>query len=241
MPKVSVIIATYNRASLLQRAIESVLSQTFQHFEIIIVDDGSTDTTAQVVETYRHPKIRYIRHSENRGKSVALNNGLESAKGEYIAFLDDDDLWLRHKLQLQVDILEKSDDDVGIVFSGRMSMDEDGGILEVIRPKRLKYHPRDFLLRNISILASTVLAKKKYLSMVGGFDEAITNREDLDLWIRLSEHCRFKPISEPLVKCLHAEESLTRHAETARECMLMILNKCYLRLGFKLLILDKEN
>ena len=101
-PKVSVIIPTYNRADLLPRAVNSVLSQTFSDYEIIIVDDHSPDNTQDVIAAFTDPRIRSIRHRTNRRQSAAINTGIANAMGEYIAFLDDDDEWLPNKLEGQV-------------------------------------------------------------------------------------------------------------------------------------------
>lgn len=99
IPTVSVVIPTYNRAHLVGRAIQSVLNQTYQDFEIIVVDDGSTDNTEEVVKSFNDPRIRYIRHDQNRGGSAARNTGIKMARGEYIAFQDSDDEWLPEKLE----------------------------------------------------------------------------------------------------------------------------------------------
>ena len=101
-PTVSVVIPTYNRADLLPRAIRSVLSQTYWNCELIIVDDCSTDNTREVVSTWTDSRIRYIRHPENRHQSGAINTGIEHARGQYVAFLDDDDEWMPTKLEKQV-------------------------------------------------------------------------------------------------------------------------------------------
>jgi glycosyltransferase involved in cell wall biosynthesis len=111
---VSIILPTYNRAQLICEAIDSILNQTYQDFQIIVVDDGSTDNTAEVLKSYI-PKIRYIQQ-ENKGPGDARNRGIEDAKGKYIAFLDSDDIWMDFKLEIQVDILERLTD-VGFLFS----------------------------------------------------------------------------------------------------------------------------
>ena len=108
MTQISVIIPTYNRVNLLNRAINSVLRQTFSDFEVIVVDDSSEDDTKAVVETLKDPRIRYICHDENRGAAAARNTGIRVSRGEHIAFLDSDDEWLSKKLELQIDALTKN-------------------------------------------------------------------------------------------------------------------------------------
>ena len=117
-PKVSVVITTYNRAALLPRAIRSVLAQTYEDYELIIVDDCSTDDTPEVVQRFADSRIRAVRHSDNRGQSAAVNTGIRLARGEYIAFLDDDDEWVDRKLSRQVRTLDASDPRVGWCIRG---------------------------------------------------------------------------------------------------------------------------
>ncbi len=113
MPVVSVIIPTYNRADMLDEALRSVFAQTYKDFEVIVVDDGSTDHTRSVVDKYPH-RVRYV-HQENQGHALAKNTGIAAADGGYIAFLDDDDTWLPRKLELQMDVLENNPD-VDLVY-----------------------------------------------------------------------------------------------------------------------------
>src|SRR5258705_10332336 len=108
MPKVSVIIPTYNRAECLRSAITNVLNQTFQDFEIVVVDDSSQDHTREVVNSLDDKRIKYIRHERNKGVAAARNTGVSNAKGDYIAFLDDDDEWFPEKLKKQCAVLEAS-------------------------------------------------------------------------------------------------------------------------------------
>ena len=118
-PKVTVIMPTMNRASLLPRSIDSVLSQNFTDYEFIIIDDGSTDNTKQVVEEYvkKDPRIRYIRYEKNQGIPTVRNRGIAEAKGEYIAWQDDDDEWLPGKLEKTVKKLDELPKEYGIVYS----------------------------------------------------------------------------------------------------------------------------
>ncbi len=117
IPKVSVIIITYNRAQLLRTAGQTVLDQTFQDFELLIVDDGSSDDTGNTIKSFNDPRVRYVKHAQNQGEGGARNTGMQHAKGEYIAFLDDDDEWLPNKLQLQVELLDSQPGQVGLVHS----------------------------------------------------------------------------------------------------------------------------
>src|ERR1700737_4457090 len=120
MPKVSVIIPTYNRAELLRSAIISVLTQIFQDFEVIVVDDASRDNTQNVVHSFNDRRIRYIRNGMNKGDAVARNVGITNSSCEYIAFLDDDDEWLPEKLEKQINLLENSSPNVGVVHTGHV-------------------------------------------------------------------------------------------------------------------------
>ncbi len=117
-PTVSVIIPTYNRAHLLGRAIESVLDQTYQDFEIIVVDDASADETEEVVKSFGDDRINHIRHQKNKGGSAARNTGIKAARGEFIAFLDSDDEWVPKKLEKEIDRLQTLSNEVGVVYSG---------------------------------------------------------------------------------------------------------------------------
>src|SRR5690625_3525723 len=117
-PTVTVVIPTYNRAHVVHRAIDSVLGQTFADFELIVVDDGSTDGTEAVLSTYTDPRIRYLVQLVNRGVSAARNRGIKEARGEFVAFLDSDDEWFPEKLERQVNRFKRAPDNVGLVYCG---------------------------------------------------------------------------------------------------------------------------
>lgn len=116
-PTVSVIIPTYNRAHTIKRAILSVLNQTYQGFEIIVVDDCSTDNTREVIEKFGDKRIRYIRKKANKGAAAAGNTGIKAVRGEYIVFLDSDDKWLPNKLDEQIKVLKVTSPKVGVVYT----------------------------------------------------------------------------------------------------------------------------
>ena len=149
MPKVSVIIPTYNRAELLKVAIASVLSQTYKDFEIIVIDDASHDNTQELLTSLKDKRIRYIRHETNKRISAARNTGIVNSHGNYIAFLDDDDEWLPEKLQLQVDFLENSPPIIGVVYTGFYKIDKASGkILEQITPTKKGFIFGDLIAQN---------------------------------------------------------------------------------------------
>ncbi len=203
-PKVTVIIPTYNRAHLIKDAVESVLNQAYQNFELIVIDDGSTDNTKEFLRGYKD-KLRYL-YQENQGRSAARNYGINLAKGEFIAFLDSDDIWFPDKLARQVPILESAPPDVVLVHGYKCIVD-----------KNLQPLPGwEFKLRNLYTLAergeetyfnylkspciftSTILVRIKALLEINGYDISIQGREDLDLYLRLLlKGYYFTFISEP--------------------------------------------
>ncbi len=198
-PRVSVIIPTYNRDALLKRAIKSVLNQTYKEFEIIVVDDGSTDKTFDVVKKFEDKRIKYIRLKERHGASHARNIGIKLARGKYIAFLDSDDEWLPKKLEKQINVLENSPPKVGVVYTGYWIIWDNKKFLGKI-PKMRGYIFEDELLEDHISPTSCILLRKICIEKVGGFDEELPARQDYDLWIRISKFFEFEYIREPLVK-----------------------------------------
>jgi len=200
MPKVSVIIPTYNRADFLESSIASVLSQTYKDFEIIVVDDNSCDRTHEVVKNIKDQRMKYIRHSKNKGPSAARNTAILSAKGEYISFLDDDDEWIPEKLQKQVELLEKCEPKICGIYSNRLVVDKLSN--QIVSSSLPSSKVRGNLLSQLAIHnqinTCTVLLRKRCLDEVGLFDETISYMEDRDLWIRLSLNWDFEYINEPL-------------------------------------------
>ena len=125
-PTVSVIIPTYNRGHLINRAINTVLVQTFQDFEVIVVDDGSTDNTIEVVNRLSDDRVSLLKINENRGASFARNRGIELAAGRYIAFQDSDDEWKKDKLKKQIQVFNNAAPEVGLVYTGYWNAKDDG-------------------------------------------------------------------------------------------------------------------
>ena len=196
MPKTSVIIPTYNRAHFIKKAINTVLEQTYQDFEIVIVDDGSKDNTEEVVNGIKDDRIRYIKHEKNKGEAGARNTGIKNSKGEYIAFLDTDVTWSRDKLERQFNILESSPEDVGVVFTG----------VEFIDYKTQEVASRWIIRENVnekvfdSIAGApdppSMFIRKSAFLDVGLFDESIPFNVDTEMDIRLAKKYKFVLIDE---------------------------------------------
>ena len=204
--KVSVIIPTYNRQKLLIEAINSVLSQTYQNYEIIIIDDASQDLTLEVVKNYlrKYPnKIKFYRLEQNMGPAYARNVGLELAKGNYIKFLDSDDILLPECLEHQVKFLQKNLD-VDVVYSWFSIVDAHRNVLEIKKPT-FRGNLLEVLVTHNPFPLHTFLFKREDLETIGGFDTTLRYGEDWDLLIRLSlEEKKFDYIGKILVEyCMH--------------------------------------
>lgn len=187
MPWVSVIIPTFNRSRKLIRALRSVLKQTFTDYEIIVVDDGSSDDTYQAIAAYL-PTIHYVKKKENTGVSAARNCGILHASAPWIAFLDSDDYWLEDKLSVQMDYIKRHPDTLAC-------QTEEIWIREgmKVNPRRKHRKPSgnifDQSLQLCLVSPSSVMLKRSLLDEIGLFDESLPAAEDYDLWLRIS--CRY--------------------------------------------------
>lgn len=203
-PLVSVVVPTYNRSGLVGRAIRSVLAQSFQDWEMLVIDDASEDDTEEVVAGFSDSRIRYIQHATNQGGSAARNTGIREARGTYIAFLDSDDTWLPSKLELQVKAFSKSDTSVGLIYTGMIHKHENG--------ESSKYPPRfrgnlthNLLTRNVIGSTSTAIIRGDVFERVGGFDPGLPARQDVDLWLRIACCYRIDFVDECLT-IIHKEQ-----------------------------------
>jgi glycosyltransferase involved in cell wall biosynthesis len=201
MTEVSIIIPTYNRAKSLGAAIQSILDQTYQDFEVIIVDDCSSDNTEAVVRGFQDQRISYVRHSENRGSGCARNTGIKRAKGHFIAFQDSDDIWLPSKLMKQIEAMSKASNEVGVVYTGYIRIES--GVEKYNPPSCVDEKQGNIygqLLKGNFVGTAMVLVRKDCFEEVGLFDEEIYNYgEDWELWLRVAKRYLFILIDEPLV------------------------------------------
>ncbi len=186
-PMVSVVIPTRNRSAMLNRAIRSVLAQTYGDFEIIVVADNSTDDTAAMIDGIKDPRVRFFQHESRKGASAARNTGMKNARGKYIAFLDDDDEWTPDKLAVQIPMIEKAGPDVGLVYAW-MKYVRNGKSVSVYAP-RLRGNVFLKMLEQQSIgNSSTVIIRHEVVDKVGFFDEDLFRGNDGDYWRRISKH-----------------------------------------------------
>jgi glycosyltransferase involved in cell wall biosynthesis len=196
---------------MLEAAVRSVLNQTYQDFEIVVVDDASNDDTEQVVRSIADPRIRYIAHKANRRVGAARNTGVRHSKGELIAFLDDDDEWLSEKLEKQVALLDSCSGVTGVIYTGCQKFDRTTGqLLATVTPSNSGHILHELCQRNCVGTASTVLLRRRCLDEVGFFDEAIDFGEEYDMWIRISHSYDFRFLPEPLVRYSVHEDRLSR-------------------------------
>jgi len=203
-PLVTIVIPTYNRAALLRETLDSVSAQTFRDYEIVVVDDGSTDHTAQMIARRAEP-IRYFRQ-RNEGASSARNHGLREARGSLVAFLDSDDLWLPEYLQACVELLSRRDE-VAMVYCDFTCIGQTG---QPVNGHRKFQHDGDVIERLFAstfVHTSCVTARRSVVLDAGGFDESLPTNEDYDLWLRLALQHPFGLV--PRVLCRRRTHSLS--------------------------------
>lgn len=208
MPKVSVIIPTYNREEYISDTVQSVLDQSYRDFEIIVIDDGSTDNTAEKLEKY-NSKIKLIRQ-KNSERAVSRNNGIKNSSGKYIAFLDSDDKWVPNKLEKQIKILDNKSQFI-LVYSACLRMNETSNVIKSAKRQLDGYSGNVFeklLLRNF-IVSPTPIIRRDYFEKTAGFQTKYIPYEDWELWLRFSLLGNFYFIEEPLAYYrIHPQQSV---------------------------------
>ncbi|MBR0830173.1 glycosyltransferase [Bradyrhizobium manausense] len=237
---VSIIVRTYNRGYIIGEAIDSALRQTYGNFEIIVVDDGSSDGTAEAVERIRSDKIRYIRHDQNRGVSAAGNTGIRAAKGDIIAHLDSDDLWKPEMLGSLIDVLQRHHQ-IGAVFCD-VEVDRGKSVSSISSsmrafPKLLASHAHSdsdvfvfsnremylCLLEEVPIKPTAVLIRRAVLDEFRGYDESWCSGEDWELYLRISKHYGFGYVNRKLAVMRVLDDStLSKFQEEDKSSLLQL-------------------
>lgn len=206
-PTVSVVIPTYNRADLLPRAIRSVRAQTYSNWEIIVVDDASTDRTRDVVHAFADDRVTYVRLDRNSGPSRTRNVGVSRARGSYVTFLDSDDEWLPHRLQVQLQQFEANPNHLGrlgVVLGWRRIQDGRGRVSRLPRTRPTRGDARAAVFGSGSLRRRwnthwpTMLVRRDALDAVGGFDERLQASEWWDLAARLADAAEFDDVEQPV-------------------------------------------
>lgn len=223
MPKISVVIPTYNAAQYVGEAIESVLNQTFKDYEIVVVDDGSTDNTEELLQKYVD-RIRYIKQ-KNGGEGAARNRGIREAHGEWVAFLDADDLWLPHKLKVQMEFVEQHPD-VDFIYGDTSVFDSNRVLSKSVFSERQPHEGRIIknLLRENCVPILSVIARKKCFEKSGLFKEGMKYCTDYEMWLRFAKYFKFGYVNEVVASCRKHEKGVSQNMEQMHKTHLNILN-----------------
>lgn len=226
-PEITVVLPTYNRSEFIGDAIRSVLNQTYTKFELIIVDDGSSDGTESIVKTFSDPRIIY-RYQPNSGRSIARNNAIAIARGKYIAFIDSDDMYLPGKLEMQYRLLEDTPN-ADMVYTSARCINRDGSYL----PQNYRaivsgvIYTSIAFFQPVTVILPTVMLRKSTFSQIGGFDKNMNRFEDTDMWRRVSKVSLI--LALPEFTCLirtHEENSLaTQDPRSILEALRYYSNK----------------
>lgn len=216
MPYVSVVTPTYNRVEMVCESIDSVLDQTFRDFEIIVVDDGSTDGTGSLLHQRYGDRIRY-HYQRNQGRAVARNRGIRASRGEYLVFLDSDDWLLPRALEIQVGFFD-SRPEVDVVYGDGYYCDEGGTPFQLISEERPLVPDGELLaimvLHNVIVATHSAMVRRRALDVLGDpwFDEGLRGPEDADMWLRLAAAgLSFASHDQPVCRYrLHGENTTLR-------------------------------
>ena len=223
-PRVSVVIPAYNAAPTIGQALDSVFSQTFRAFEVVVVDDGSTDRTREVVAGYGD-RIRVLTKVNEAKPAATRNLGVRAASGELVAFLDADDWWREDKLERQVAVFDGRPD-VGLVYTADATVDAAGKVLSVNPcPAEARGRIYEMLTVRNAMVGSSVMARREAIGRAGGFDESLTSIENWDLWIRISRDWAIEYIDEPLTLYRVHEGNRSSNVELRRQNVFRVLAK----------------
>lgn len=239
MSKVSVIITAYNSMPYLPQALESVLNQSFQDFEVIIIDDGSTDNSMHWANEQADTRIRVI-SQKNQGVASARNNGIENSQGEYIAFLDGDDVWEETKLEKQVSKLD-SHHKACLVHTWMAAIDEGGEFTGKVYSSKACGDVWHEILEKNMVTTSCTMIRRSALNKIGVFDQSLTVSEDWDLWIRCAAEFEFAVIEEPLVRYRQLESSKSKRYPKMLNDFRIIIEKAFSSVPFELLYLRSRS
>ncbi len=224
---VSIIMPVYNGERFIGEALDSILMQSYKNFELIVINDGSTDNTLEILQQYktRFDERLLIINQPNQGQVVAKNKGLNLARGDFISFLDSDDRWHPRKLESQIDLLLKNPS-VGLCYTEAVLIDERGNQIgyRTVNPSYIGKCFNKLIMGNC-ITASSVLLKRECIDKVGSFDTSLTACENWDLWLRISRISELKYIKKPLTYYRIHQEHMSKDLDKMRNARLQVLSK----------------
>ncbi len=200
-PKVSVVMCVYNDEDYIREAVDSILNQTFRDFEFIIVNDGSTDRTPEILRSYDDSRIILLDNEKNIGISGSMNRGLKIARGEYIAHLGGDDISLPERLEKQVRFLDENPD-IGFISSSAILIDKNGKEIKqsILATEDKELRSRIVERKDTTFWHTSNMIRQEVIRKVGGYREWFRYATDYDLWLRMLEHCNASNIAKPLCK-----------------------------------------
>jgi glycosyltransferase involved in cell wall biosynthesis len=224
-PRVSVVIPAFNHGRYVGEAVRSALDQSYPDLEVIVIDDGSTDDTREAIRGFGD-RVRYF-HQENRGLAAARNRGIGESRGDFVAFLDADDLWLPRKLERQLEVFDRHPS-VRLVYAGVFHVDCEGRVLQEIQPRHRGTTVSQLLLDNVVIgSGTTAVVPRECLKELGGFDECFSVCEDWELWLRIARRYELDYVDAPLAKYrLHAGNA-HKNQERMKAGRLALLDKFF--------------
>ena len=225
-PKVSVIMPTYNRARFIKDAIKSVLNQSFKDFELIIINDGSTDATEKIILKFKDPRIIYIKKKKNKGLPSARNLGISRARGRYISYLDDDDIYYPRHLKRLSDFLD-THPGIGLVYAD-VEFKKYG---KTFVPYSFDYSKKHLEVDNIISGDVSLMHRREVFDKAGYFDESLSFGEDWDMWLRISDVCNFFHLKD-VVACVrfHAG-NMTNNTKEPLQAYMRIIRKRLMHKG----------
>lgn len=227
LPKISVVMSAYNGAKYLKEAIESILNQTFEDFEFIIVDDDSIDKTEEILVEYKRkdPRIKIITNRENIGLTKSLNKAIKITKGDYIARMDADDIAMAERLETQLEFMKKNPE-VGAVGCWYYLIDKTGNIFEKRRPPTKFSKIKKALLASSPLIHPGMFIKKEVLEKIGPYDEEFKYAQDRDLLFRILQYYKLAVVPQFLLKFRHTPGSISlkKEIEQKKYCLKAIKN-----------------
>jgi glycosyltransferase involved in cell wall biosynthesis len=226
MPEVSVIIPTFGRSNVIFSTIASVLKQTYTDIEILIVNDGEYDREIRyIIDIFADDRIHYLKNQRTKGANGARNTGFNNAKGKFIAFLDDDDIWYPQKIEKQIKKFNDSSEDVGFVYTGfEIASSAESEFIKKKSPQKSGYVLKDIIYANF-IGSPTPLIKKNLFSATGIYDENLESAQDWDLWIRIADKTYFEYVDEILARYVVHGNQISVDFKKKIESMEYILRK----------------